>query len=158
MQMKWTIAGSAPRSKKKGLFLDPDQVCALSAITGVIKILTVNAACAFRLARTGCLPYLLLLKDHSSLPLRRNCEMILRNVAFLEENESVMAQLDVPEEYTMAHHNRLTEDEAAAVGIDFSEVSHKGAQLQLKIHGHLFNMRSDEAQKFAEQAQTFAEA
>lgn len=150
------VAGSpaSGKSKKKGPALGSDQVHALEAITGVLKILTVNAACAYRVARTGCLPSLLLLKDHSSLPLRRNCQMIVSNTAYLFENEPFLMQLELPEEYLTGHRLRLSETEADAVAIDFAEVHSKAAQIALKVHGHLFNLSIPEAQNVVAQAAT----
>lgn len=148
------VAGSisSGKTKKKGPVLDSDQVHTLGAITELLKILTVNAACAFRVARTGCLPSVLLLKDHSCLPLRRNCQMILHNTAYLFENEPYLVQLEVPEEYRPEHRLRLSETEANAVAIDFAEVHSKTAQIALKIHGHLFHLSVAEAQNVAAEA------
>lgn len=132
--------------------LESDQVHTLAAITGVLKILTINAACAYRVARTGCLASLLLLRDHVSLPLRRNCQSILSQIAHLSENEPYLMQLDFPEAYMTGHHLRMSDDEAAAVAIDFSPIHSKAAQMELQLHGHLFNMTWAEAQRVADEA------
>eukprot|EP00892_Ulva_mutabilis_P008068 jgi/Ulvmu1/5633/UM023_0173.1 len=139
------------KAKKKGPVLDPDQIDALAAMTGALKILTVNAACAFRVARTGCLPLLLQLKDHTSLPLRRNCQMILSNTVYLRENELFVSQLDTPE-HRPRQMLKLSDDEAADVSIDFAEGNSKAAETEIKVHGHLFNLCRSEALALAGQA------
>ena len=118
-------------------------------MTGVLKILTVNGACAFRVAHTGCLPLLLQLKDHPNLPLRRNCHIILSNAAYVKENEPYLAQMDMPDEFVSSRRLQLSDDEAAAVSIDFAEVESHLALTKLSVYGHLFYLSPKQAQALA---------
>lgn len=68
---------SGGKSKKKAMELTPAQEDAVYAVTTCLKVLTVNSACAYRLARSGCAGLLVKLLECSHLVSRRAARTIL---------------------------------------------------------------------------------
>jgi hypothetical protein len=65
------------KGKKKGVVLSPAQAEALSAVTSCLKVLTVNAGCAYQLARSGCIGVLVKVMECRHLVARRGARTIL---------------------------------------------------------------------------------
>jgi hypothetical protein len=77
LQRSCTGQETGGKGKKKAMSLTSAQEESLYIVTGCLRVLTVNAACAFRLARSGCVDVLVKTLQCSNLVSRRAARTIL---------------------------------------------------------------------------------
>lgn len=108
------------KGKKKGLNISPEQIEALTRVTGCLKFLTMVNTNRYRVAQLGATKALKPIYDECGITLlRRNTQCILSNIAMLKENGQILLDSKLPPEFLVSVPLKLSDDEVEQLSVEY---------------------------------------